>query len=148
MKTEENVVIACKLHWTVALIPEILTVFFALAAIIALVDGSGVQAFVLLLAIATVCALAAFLEMKSAYLILTENAVKGKTGLIKTKKLVSPIGKVQDVSVSSGLLGKIFGYSTVTISTAGSAITEYTFGNITNAEEFQNKIIELANQSR
>jgi uncharacterized membrane protein YdbT with pleckstrin-like domain len=145
MKTEEKVIVDCKNHWTTALIQEILTAFFVLCAIASLAKGAGAQAFVLLLIIAAVCALAAFLKMKSAYLILTESAVKGKTGLIKTKKLVSPISKVQNVSVSSGLLGKVLGYSTITISTAGSGITEYAFGHVKNAEEFQNKFVELAN---
>ena len=63
------------------------------------------------------------LAYASNKIVLYEGHIEGKTGLIRTKKLNSPLDKVQSVSVSSGLFGKIFGYGTITVTTAASIIS-------------------------
>ena len=68
-------------------------------------------------------------------LAVTNKNVIGKIGLIRTASLSSPLNKVQNVGVSSGLLGKIFKYGTVSIETAGSKAVS--FGCIKNPEQFK-----------
>lgn len=53
-------------------------------------------------------------------LILTNKRVFGKCGLISTTQMQSPLNKIDSVSYSNGLLGKIIGYGTVRIATTSS----------------------------
>ncbi len=79
-------------------------------------------------------------------LLISETAITGKTGWIHSRKLVSPISRVQDVAVSSGLMGKILGYHNIIVSTAGTSRKEYVFIRFTHGKEFQEKFVELANR--
>lgn len=53
-------------------------------------------------------------------LILTNKRVFGKCGLIRTTQMQSPLGKIDTVTFSNGLMGKILGYGTVRIATTSS----------------------------
>ncbi len=59
-------------------------------------------------------------------LVLTSHRLYGKYGLIKTKTLDTPLNKINNVSVSIGLFGKIFGYGTISV-TSSSGIYEYKY---------------------
>lgn len=68
----------------------------------------------------------------------TNKRVIGKVGIINTKSMDASLNKVQNVSVSSGLFGKIFNYGTVRISTAAG---EFIFNNVSNPDEFKGTIM-------
>lgn len=141
MDTKEKIIEKCKPHWITYIIPALICALFLIMAmgyLFQLKTGD----FVACLIIAAIFAFITYIKSLSS-LELSENYVVGKIGFIKTKKLASPIGKVQDVSVSSGLFGKIFGYSTICVSTAGSHGAEYTFKKMKNGEVFQAKFLEL-----
>ena len=70
---------------------------------------------------------------------LYEDHIEGKVGIIRTHKLNSPLEKVQSVEVKSGLMGKIFNYGTIGVTTAGSVIK---FPGIKGA----NKLVGLINE--
>lgn len=57
-------------------------------------------------------------------LVLTTNRLYGKRGLINTKTLDTPLNKINNISVSSGLWGKLFGYGKLSI-TSSSGMYEY-----------------------
>lgn len=61
-----------------------------------------------------------FIGYKTNDLILTNKRVFGKCGLISTTQMQSPLNKIDSVSYSNGLFGKIIGYGTVRISTTSS----------------------------
>lgn len=67
-----------------------------------------------------ICLLISFIGYKTNDLILTNKRVFGKCGLISTTQMQSPLNKIDSVSYSSGLFGKIIGYGTVRISTTSS----------------------------
>lgn len=71
-------------------------------------------------------------------LTLTTNRVIGKTGIINTRSLDSKLDKVQSVSVENGFWGKIFGYGTVCVTTAGSIVY---FKDISKAEKFKQAVL-------
>lgn len=71
-------------------------------------------------------------------LTLTNTRVIGKTGIIKTESLDSKLDKVQSVAVKNGLWGKIFGYGTVCITTAGSVVN---FKDISKPEKFKQAVL-------
>lgn len=142
MDMQEKTIVKCTPHWFSFAVPGAFCIFFLIISLNFLVSAE-IGPFILSLIIAGAFVLAV-LGRKTSSLILTDNAVIGKVGIIKTKKLTSPLSKVQDVSVSSGFLGKIFKYSTVCVSTAGSSGNEYEFKHMKNGELFQSKFLELS----
>lgn len=61
-----------------------------------------------------------FYGYKTNDLILTNKRVFGKCGLISTTQMQSSLNKIDSVSFSNGLIGKIIGYGTVQITTQSS----------------------------
>lgn len=70
---------------------------------------------------------------------LSTKRVVGKFGFVNSKQIDSPLNKINSVSVSSGLFGKIFGYATVTINTAS---TIYLFKGIVHADMFRQSVMD------
>ncbi len=88
------------------------------------------------------------LSFASNKIVLYEGHIEGKTGIIRTKKLNSPLDKVQSVSVSSGLFGKIFGYGTITITTAASTIAFAGIKGANRLNELINEQVEKASEAK
>lgn len=61
-----------------------------------------------------------FIAYKTNDLILTNKRVFGKCGLISTTQMQAPLNKIDSVSYSSGIIGRIIGYGTVKIATTSS----------------------------
>ena len=68
----------------------------------------------------------------------TNKKVHGKTGLINTKELDTPLNKINNISVSQGLLGKIFNYGTVVITSSSGS---YNFPYISHANDFKTSLL-------
>lgn len=73
----------------------------------------------------------------------TNIRVIGKTGWIKTKSLDAPINKINDVSITQGLLGRIFNYSTIIISTSSN---KYFYKYIKEADDFKDELTNYINE--
>ena len=65
---------------------------------------------------------------------ITNKRVRGKTGLVKTNELDSPLNKINSVQVKQGFFGKLFNYGTIAITTASSV---FEFDYVTNPNEFK-----------
>lgn len=141
MKKHENVLVECKTHWMRSLFPFLGLLIFLAGAIDCLLSGNFTDFSIALLPILLFASIL-LVQQKSCYLRMTETAIIGKTGLIRTNKMASPISKINDVSVYSGLLGKIFGYSTICISTAGSIGSEYVFKYMRNGSALQQEFLK------
>ena len=70
-------------------------------------------------------------------LILTNKRVFGKCGLISTTQMQSPLNKIDSVSYSNGLMGKLIGYGTVKIATPS---TTFKFRFIRDGQSLYNDI--------
>lgn len=68
----------------------------------------------------------------------TNKNVMGKSGFISSKAMSSSLDKVQNVSVKSGLFGKMFNYGDITVNTASGT---YKFYNIAKAEAFKTALM-------
>lgn len=79
-----------------------------------------------------------FIRFLTTELALTNKKVIGKVGLIRTHSVASALNKIQNISISSGLFGKIFSYGTIKIETAG-AEPVYFYG-IKNPESFKKAV--------
>ena len=81
-------------------------------------------------------------------LILTNKRVFGKCGLISTTQMQSPLNKIDSVSYSNGLIGKLIGYGTVKIATAS---TTFKFRFIRDGQTLYNDIfnqLEISDNER
>ena len=67
-------------------------------------------------------ALRAFIRRASTELAVTDQRVIYKTGLLARHTLEMNRGKVESVAVDQTLLGRLFGYGTVTVRGIGSAL--------------------------
>lgn len=79
------------------------------------------------------------LQINNIELGLTNKKILGKYGVINTKIMDSPLGKINSVTVEQGLDGKIFGYGKIVISTSSGG---YTFNFIKNADSFRSAVME------
>lgn len=96
-----------------------------------------------LLLIPTIKAMIATVRHGHMELAVTNKRIIGKTGVVNTGSLDSPLNKIQNVGVSQKLGGKIFNYSTVTITTAAGS---YTWGGIKNGEQFKQLVVVQMDQ--
>lgn len=78
-----------------------------------------------------------YIGYKTNDLILTNKRVFGKIGLVSTTQMQSPLNKIDSVSYSNGLMGKIIGYGTVKIATTSS---NFKFRFIREGQTFYNDI--------
>lgn len=113
----ETLVTQAKVHW-ISLLPHIL----AMCIFIGLFTIWG--------AIIRIC---------TTDLILTNKRIYGKVGLINTKTLDTPLNKVNTISVSNGLWGKIFGYGTIHITSSSG---EYVLKSIKSPHVFRDAVME------
>lgn len=97
------------------------------------------------LAVAAVLLIGVVIKVKTTYLELTETRIIGHIGFINSKTLSTPLSRVQNIGLSNGLAGKLFGYHTITVSDAGSSATEYKFRNMADAQAFVDAAQERMN---
>lgn len=83
-------------------------------------------------------------------LIITNKRISGKTGLLNTNVLDSPLNKINGVQIQQGMFGKMFNYGTISITTASTVFNfkyidkPFEFKQILNnqIEQFDNDRIE------
>ena len=81
------------------------------------------------------------IKFNNIELAITTRRVVGKTGVFSTQALDSPLNKIQNIEISQGLVGKIFNYGTVKITTASGICG---FNGIKGANEFKTAILAQA----
>ena len=86
-----------------------------------------------------------FIGYSTNDLILTNKRVFGKCGLISTTQMQSPLNRIDSVSFSSGLMGKLVGYGTVKIATAS---TTFKFRFIREGQTLYNDIFNQLEASQ
>lgn len=75
----------------------------------------------------------------SVELAITNKRVIGRIGFIKRKILDCPLNKIQNVSVTEPIFGRIFNYGTICVQTAGSGV-QISFQSIKKAMSVKNSI--------
>ncbi len=84
----------------------------------------------------------------STKLVITNKRLRGKTGIINTNELDSPLNKINSVQIKQGAMGKICHYGTLIISTSSSV---YSFDYIDRPYDFKtilNNQIEAYDDAR
>lgn len=129
---DEEIIFSAKVHW-ISVVP-----WFVLAAIVLLVF---VRLGALILWIVLVPLLIIgrpLIMLLTTDFILTSKRLIGRSGLISTKSLDSPINKLNLVKVDIGLLGKMFDYGNVVVATSSGS---YVFHNIIHPEYIRQSIM-------
>lgn len=130
----EHTVYRCKLHWVVFLWPAI---WFSIAIMISH-GGSSVSGLFFL--IAAVTGVGSFIDYTTSEFGITNKRVIAKFGLIRRKSLEVLLSKVEGIEVSQGILGRILGFGSITISGTGG--TRDPFHNIDAPFEFRKQAQE------
>lgn len=120
-------------EWVIALFISFLSLIFKDMPVYVIVN----------VIVALLVILPPILQMFTTDLAFTNKKVLGKIGIINTKSLDSPLNKINNVSVSSGLGGKIFGYGTIIITTSSGS---YLFKGMANANAFKLNLLEQISQ--
>lgn len=95
--------------------------------------------------IALIWLLIRFISYSSNDLILTNKRVFGKTGLISTTQMQSPLNMINSVAFNNGIFGKLLGYGTVQIVTAS---TLYKFRYITDGQTLYSDIFNQLERTK
>lgn len=119
---DESVVTKGKVHW-VCLIPHI---------------------FLMVLFVGFITIWGALIRMLTTELVLTNKRLYGKTGFINTKRMDSPINKLNNITVLSGLWGKIFGYGTLHVTTSSGS---YKYIGVRDPDVLRSAIMEEIDKS-
>ena len=91
-----------------------------------------------LLFIPTIKAIKLTIAVSKIELALTTQRLVGKVGIVARQSMDAKLDKVQTVKIEETFWGRIFGYATVVVTTAGA---DYAFRAIAHANEFKKKIM-------
>ncbi len=138
----EKIIYECKEHWMRYAASIIICAILLLSFFIMLSEKeTRSDSWYALFMIAIIAGIT-YIKARSNQLVLTDIRVYGKTGIFKTQSLSSPVAKVQTVNIETGLLGRILGYSDLTIHCITGV---YCFKKMKNAREMQNAILNQIN---
>ncbi len=130
----EQITYRAKLHWIIYALPVIV---FVIALVVAL-SGGGWIAFVAIGVIALVLFLPPWIKSSSSEFAITNKRVLIKVGLVRRHSLELLLQKVEGIGVDQGILGRILGYGTITVSGVGG--TKEPFQMISNPLEFRRQV--------
>ncbi len=133
----ENILYRGKLHWVVFLWP----VIWLIVAIM-FFGGRGDTAAVggLFVLIAIITGIASFINYTTSEFGITNKRVIVKVGFIRRNSLEVLLNKVEGIQVNQGILGRILGFGSITVSGTGG--TKDPFHKIAAPLEFRKKAQE------
>ena len=130
----EQITYRAKLHWIIYTLPVIV---FLIAIVVAL-GGGGWIAGTAIGIVGFVLFLPPWIKAGSSEFAITNKRVLIKVGLIRRHSLELLLQKVEGIGVDQGVLGRILGYGTITVSGVGG--TKETFQMISNPLEFRRQV--------
>jgi len=139
LSRDEEIITRGSLSWFFLVPRAALALFFLFSGFLGLVREKDLRSSSLLILIAILIMAPGLIKMKTTELVLTSRRLYGHYGLINTKTLDTPLNKINTVSVSSGLWGKLFGYGTIhTTSSSG----EYRFTGLQSPNVFRDAVMD------
>jgi uncharacterized membrane protein YdbT with pleckstrin-like domain len=130
----EQITYRANLHWIIYALPAIV---FLIAIAVAL-GGGGWIAGLVIGTVGFVLLLPPWIKASSSEFAITNKRVLIKVGLIRRHSLELLLQKVEGIGVDQGVLGRILGYGTITVSGVGG--TKETFQMISNPLEFRRQV--------
>jgi uncharacterized membrane protein YdbT with pleckstrin-like domain len=133
----ESIVYRSKLHWVIFLWPAI----WFIVAILFFASGSDAAAAgILFVLIAMGTGILSFMDYTTSEFGITNKRVIVKVGLISRNSLEVLLNKVEGIQVNQGILGRILGFGSITVSGTGG--TKEPFHKIDAPLEFRRKAQE------
>lgn len=74
---------------------------------------------------------------RNDYLALSKQAIIRRSGVFTKNERAVPLNRVQDISISYGIIRRMLGHGDIRIETAGTAGTEILMKNVTDPEAFR-----------
>ncbi len=133
----EEILYRGKLHWVVFLWPII---WLLVATILFSSKGETVAAGGVFILIAIVTGITSFINYKTSEFGITSKRVIVKVGFIRRNSVEVLLNKVEGIQVNQGILGRILGFGSITISGTGG--TKDPFHKIAAPLEFRRKTQE------
>ena len=133
----ENIVYRTKLHWVVFLWPVI---WFVVAIMFFSGGGDVAAAGGLFILIAILTGIASFINFKTSEFGITNKRFVIKVGFIRRNSLEVLLNKVEGIQVNQGILGRILGFGSITVSGTGG--TKNQFHKIDAPLEFKKRAQE------
>jgi uncharacterized membrane protein YdbT with pleckstrin-like domain len=130
----EQVTYRARLHRIIYLFP---CCIFAIALLAALAGGGWIAGAVLG-AIGLILLVPPWIRSSSSEFAITNKRVLIKVGLIRRHSLELLLQKVEGIGVDQGIIGRILGYGTITVSGVGG--TKEAFRMISNPLEFRRQV--------
>ncbi len=138
------------LHWIVFVAPMALSFLFAAIGMpLIAINNLGAVAWLLLLPLVSAPLLWALIIHKTSEFAVTDKRVIIKVGWIRRRTLETLLGKVEGIGVDQGILGRMLGYGTITVTGTGG--TKEPFSNISQPLEFRRQVqaqVGAADESR
>jgi uncharacterized membrane protein YdbT with pleckstrin-like domain len=129
----EQITYRANLHWIIYLVPMVVI----LAAIAVALVGYGIAA-IIVGAFGLLLLLPPWIRSSSSEFAITNKRVVIKVGLIRRHSLELLLQKVEGIGVDQGIIGRILGYGTITVSGVGG--TKEAFQRISNPLEFRRQV--------
>jgi uncharacterized membrane protein YdbT with pleckstrin-like domain len=129
----EQITYRAKLHWIIYILPAIVFVIAILVALGGSMAAAGVVGVIGLILLAP-----PWIKSKSSEFAITNKRVLIKVGLIRRHSLELLLQKVEGIGVDQGILGRILGYGTITVSGVGG--TKEAFKMISRPLEFRRQV--------
>ena len=135
----------CRMHWFVFVPRGFICLLLLVFGFLQIASHGGGIVFIGIIILDFLIMLPAFVRYMTNYLAVENNMLVGRVGFINSKKLSTPISKIQSIGLSNGLFGKVLGFHTITFSHAGTSGVDFTFPKMANAEGFVAEVNELIN---
>lgn len=133
----ESVLYRGQLHWIVYIWP----LFFLVTAIIISTESAEAAVVgVILFLVAIIAFIVSFINRKTSEFGITNKRVIVKVGFIRRNSIEMLLNKVEGIQVNQGILGRILGFGSITVSGTGG--TKDPFHKIDQPLEFRRKVQE------
>lgn len=135
----ERIVYRARLHWTIFLTSIVVILLgVALGILLQVVEPAYSYAGAGLAGIGMLLAIGPAIRYVTSEFAVTDKRVLGKVGFIERESDETLLSKVEAIAVDQGVLGRVFGFGTVTITGTGG--TQEVFSGIAEPLEFRRQI--------
>jgi membrane protein YdbS with pleckstrin-like domain len=137
--TGEQIVYRARLHWTIFLTSIVVVLLgVGLAILLQVVQPAYSYAGLGLAGVGLLLAIGPAIRYVTSEFAVTDKRVLGKVGFIERESDETLLSKIEAIAVDQGVLGRVFGFGTVTITGTGG--TPEVFSRISEPLEFRRQI--------
>ena len=137
--TGERIVYRAKLHWTIFLTAIVVVLLgIGLGILLQLVQPAYSYVGLALAGVGLLLAIGPAIRYLSSEFAVTDKRVFGKVGFVERESDETLLSKVEAIAIDQGVIGRILGFGTVTITGTGG--TQESFPRISEPLEFRRQI--------